>query len=313
MKTLHLYSKNVNVISNVYIEFEKHKNTVKTVILWCLEEQSINWLKPEQQYELETYFKNLDVKFIVYTNRHVPYYWAFHTVYNNLYQNKTLPIEHGILKRTFVTLNGKGWGHRCQFIDKLAEFNLLKSNYYSWNLWQNDMVKSTYEFKYFDGKIKHLDNPKSGDYYCVPKEFYHSLFSVICETSLHNIFFTEKLWQAIYHKRPFVVYGARGYHQALRDLGFKMFEPVINYSFDHMNHQSKRLDELCCQLKSLQRYSKSLQSVRDYFQPTLEHNFQNMLRLLDQSELPGYIHDKSCYYKPTVQINTLQKYRKLIK
>ena len=313
MKVLHLYSKYVNTISNLYDQVNAHKKTIKTVVPWCPEELTVCWLKPEQRYEVEAYLQNLNIEFLIHTNREMPMYWAFHTVYSNLYENKTLPIKHERLKKSFVTLNGKGWGHRCQFIDKLAELDLLKNNYYSWNLWKQEVVNSNYKFNYFNGKTKILDNPDSNNYYSVPDEFKTSLFSVICETSLNNIFFTEKLWHAIYHKRPFVVYGAPNYHARLQELGFKLFEPVIKYDFDQEHRTARRLEMIGDQLKRLQKYSKSLQGVREYFEPTLEHNFQNMLRLLDNEPQPKYLLEGDCKYKSILQINTLQKFRKLMK
>lgn len=312
MQVLHLYSKFVNTVSNIYFEYEKHKDTVQNVILWCPEELSVQWLKPEQRFELEEYFRKLNVEFIIYTNKEMPYYWAYHTVYHNLYENKLLPVGHNKLKKTFITLNGKAWGHRCQFIDKLAELDLLKNNYYSWNQWQNDVTNSNYKFEYFDGKVKLLDNPHHSNYYSVPTEFQQSLFSVICETSLHNVFLTEKLWHAIYHKRPFIVYGAPGYHETLRNLGFKLFEPIINYDFDFKERHGRRLELLGIELKRLQKYSKTVEGLKEYFQPTLEHNFQTMLRLLDSQHHPKWVYAKNCKYKPILQINTLQKFRRLM-
>lgn len=314
---LHLYSKFVNSITNLYREIDNCNDNVKAIILWAPEELLINWLKPQQKLEVEEYIRNLGMKFFIYTNKEIPLFWAYHTLHGNLVERKQLPLGHDKLKRVFITLNGKGWGHRCQFIDKLAEHDLLKNNYYSWNLWENQMVNSKYKFNYFDGNVKELDSPirekNSQDYYSIPKEFNYSLFSVICETSLSEIFYTEKLWHAIYHKRPFLVYGAQNYHHTLKNLGFKLFDNIIDYSFDKDHRTHIRLDGMANELKKLQAYSESLKKLKKQLDPIIEHNFQHMLHLLDRTVLPEHHYKwNQCKYQNILQINTLQKVRKLM-
>lgn len=63
-----------------------------------------------------------------------------------------------------------------------------------------------------------------------------SFLSIIFETfiSCHHPFITEKTWNAIKMKHPFILYGNKNSLKLLQDLGFKTFSPFINEDYDHL-------------------------------------------------------------------------------
>lgn len=67
-------------------------------------------------------------------------------------------------------------------------------------------------------------------------------YTAMIETTIHNDFamFSEKEAKPIISKRPFVMFGACGQLKALRSLGFKTFDPVIDESYDLIEDKHER-------------------------------------------------------------------------
>jgi hypothetical protein len=71
----------------------------------------------------------------------------------------------------------------------------------------------------------------------VPQHFSQSYCHVVLETHFdadqsNGAFLTEKTFKPIKHGQPFVIVGAPGSLQALRDLGYRTFDHVIDNSYD---------------------------------------------------------------------------------
>lgn len=292
----------VNTKGNLKTALEQNYKTHEKFVLWCPEELSIGFLNEDLERSLKEKYN-----FITITNKQWPMFWATKTVYENLFTKKILPT-HSTPDRMFITLNGKTWGHRCQFIDKLAEYNLLEKGYYSWNNW-NELNPAPYSFQYFNGKQKLLDNPTRGDYYNLPREWKQSLFSVVCETNIGEIFLTEKLWNAIYHHRPFICYAAKGYHQHLKEMGFELFEEVIDYSFDNENKSHVRLDMMADQVQRICEY-RNIPALQKALESKTQHNFKHMMKLIDKERYFDEIWTSN--YLPVARLNTLQKFKSLL-
>jgi hypothetical protein len=307
---MELWAKDVNnkdsLIRKIHAAKEKNDNIVK---LLCLEELNISWLKEKDVEKINQICDNLQIKFVITTATDLPLYWAYKTFYENLLIYKQKPTGHNKhISKLFTTLNGKAWGHRCEFLDCLAKHNLLENNYYSYNAWQQKYFPVTYKFKHFDGKVKTLDDIDHTGYFSVPEEWKDSLFSVVSETSIKKIFFTEKLWHPMYHKRPVLVYAAPGYYQKLTQLGFKKHD-IIDYSFDLETNVAKRLEMFVQEIKKLQKYTSNLAAIKKHLDPVVQHNFYNIKKLLETTDINfGYQRSK---YERELNINTLQKFKVL--
>jgi hypothetical protein len=55
----------------------------------------------------------------------------------------------------------------------------------------------------------------------------------------YEVHITEKTWKSIYLGKPFVISASRGHLKALRYLGFKTFNSVVNEDYDDMVGKDK--------------------------------------------------------------------------
>jgi hypothetical protein len=115
----------------------------------------------------------------------------------------------------------------------------------------------------------------------VPEHYTQSYCHVVIETHFDadqsgGAFLTEKTFKPIKHGQPFVIVGAPGSLQALRDLGYRTFDHVIDNSYD-------------LEINNTQRWQKALQTIQQiqaqnpdaWFQSCLNdvlHNQQHFLR-----------------------------------
>jgi hypothetical protein len=112
----------------------------------------------------------------------------------------------------------------------------------------------------------------------VPIEIYNkSAFSVVAETNWDSYyaFFTEKTAKPIIAKRLFVMVAGAGYLKALRSMGFKTFNGIIDESYDTIENNQDRWHAVCkvldwiCKQDQLELIEKS--------RPIVEHNFNILM------------------------------------
>jgi len=110
----------------------------------------------------------------------------------------------------------------------------------------------------------------------IPTQVYNqTAYSIVAETNAENdwVFFTEKIVKPILGRRLFIVLGNRYYLQALRDLGFKTFDSIIDESYDNAEFSRPevamvQLDWLCSQPQA---------EVLAKIKPICDHNYNVMM------------------------------------
>jgi hypothetical protein len=90
----------------------------------------------------------------------------------------------------------------------------------------------------------------------VDKHFTDSYLNVILETHMDvdqsgGVFLTEKTFKPIKHCQPFVIIGAAGSIQQLRDMGYRTFDNVIDHSYDQIENTTERWDRACLEIERL--------------------------------------------------------------
>jgi hypothetical protein len=83
----------------------------------------------------------------------------------------------------------------------------------------------------------------------VPEHFTNSYCHLVMETHFDadqskGAFLTEKTFKPIKHGQPFVIVGASGSLQALRDLGYRTFDHVIDNSYDTELDNTRRWQKI---------------------------------------------------------------------
>jgi hypothetical protein len=91
-----------------------------------------------------------------------------------------------------------------------------------------------------------LDRAQKNDHRYVNEELYsRSCFHVVMETHFDadqsdGTFLTEKTWKCIKYAQPFVIVGPAGTLQHLRDLGYRVFDSVLDNSYDGISDPTER-------------------------------------------------------------------------
>ena len=91
-----------------------------------------------------------------------------------------------------------------------------------------------------------LTSNQQNDHHVVNLELYQkSFFHIVAETHFDadqsgGTFITEKTWKCIKYGQPFIVLGPAGTLKALRESGYKVFDSVLDNTYDTIEHNTKR-------------------------------------------------------------------------
>ena len=99
-------------------------------------------------------------------------------------------------------------------------------------------------------KADGLDSNEHNDHtMSVSKHFNNSYLNIVLESHMdvdqsNGVLLTEKTFKPIKNSQMFVIFGAQGSLQLLRDLGYKTFDHVIDNSYDEIKNTTKRWEKL---------------------------------------------------------------------
>jgi hypothetical protein len=118
-----------------------------------------------------------------------------------------------------------------------------------------------------------------------------SWFHIVMETHFDvdqsgGAFLTEKTFKPIKNGQPFVIVGGPGSLQALRDLGYRVFDSVIDNSYDLIQDSTQRWLAITETLAQIQ--FQGLASVYESCRSDIEHN-QQLFQSLKQQRLNSFI------------------------
>lgn len=103
-----------------------------------------------------------------------------------------------------------------------------------------------------------------------------SLISVVTESFFVEpiIFNTEKIWNPISYRHPFIMVGAPGTLKYLRSLGYKTFSEFWDESYDDIQDPTQRLQQIATLCMTIDKWSAK--EKKDFFyksMPITEHNY----------------------------------------
>lgn len=216
-----------------------------------------------------------------------------HQVISGQVDRDLTPFGHDkTIDKHFISLNGRAHPWRCMFMDHMAKYNLIDNGYVSWH--NSEDWQYGYDFKYWKPKIMKFDrrwmNTTDGilDLLYPPEQFKSSLFSVISESNMNCLFVTEKTYIPIFHKRPFIIFGAPNFHKYLASKGYKLFDEVIDYSFDEVDDDQTRCDMMMQQVEKICSYD--VYELKALLQKKVEHNFKNMIhRVTNKQDIHTFV------------------------
>jgi hypothetical protein len=117
--------------------------------------------------------------------------------------------------------------------------------------------------------------------HAVTEAKYHvnSYCNIVMETHFDadqsgGVFLTEKTFKSIKHGQLFFIAGPAGSLQALRDLGYRTFDSVLDNTYDRIADNTKRWQRLC---ESIQQSQHRLAERFEAARADIEHNQQLFL------------------------------------
>lgn len=207
-------------------------------------------------------------------------------------------------KHHFVYLNKNPHVHRCKLVDIIAKHDLIK---YSAMSWHHEPDPNHYKFKYYDGKIRIIDERFSYQGYdqCwMPNDYYSSFFQLVSESTDRCIFITEKTSVPLFIGKPFIIAGGYGIHDYLISLGFKLYDELFDYSFDNEPNSDIRYEMIAEQIKKITNVPlNNLISLNKQVQQKATYNRKIFLKLVyDESKIPTSALQLIKYYQQTGRV-----------
>ena len=203
--------------------------------------------------------------------------------------------SYSSIDRPFISLNRHPHLHRRKMMDELSRSNLIDKGYVSWLDYQiNWSINVNYEYQHWKPEKLSLTEPNIPfTQWAVPEEFFKSFFSLVCETSIHFPFITEKTWNCLLLEKPFIILSSQGVHRYLESMGFELYDEFIDYSFDEepggvSNLRYKLIAENLHRLTKIKNYDKARNSIID----KIKRNKKRALELaFDTTLIPQEVMD----------------------
>lgn len=181
-------------------------------------------------------------------------------------------------KYKLISLNNKCHRHRQALVDHLAKYDLIKDNVVSWHKF-NESEFHAYDFKYFHNNVMTINDDfiNRPDSFYIPEQWHESFLHVVGEATDRAYIISEKTVNPILLKKPFVCISKKGYNRKLTDLGFVLYDEILDYSYDDLDDLTDRADRLCYSIKQMGNNYKDLYNL---LKPKIKHNYNRCLEII---------------------------------
>lgn len=245
----------------------------------------------KNQYYIDYYKKiNFDITNVEFWNTYW-FNWGSACLLGSKIDHRIYEPDITQFKHSFISLNNRRHIHRCIFIDELAKNNLLDKGIVTWTNFLNE--NPNYKFNYFHGNQLLLDDDfiNKLDSFLLPLEWHQSLFHVVTEATHEAAFPSEKTTIPILMKKPFIVFSCVDFHKMLSELGFKLYDEVIDYSFDSEPDIEIRAEKFVKNVINITTLDK--QTTYDLLKPKLLYNYNRAIEIIKSKDLiPQIVKDR---------------------
>ena len=125
--------------------------------------------------------------------------------------------------------------------------------------------------------------------YTTKSHYADTLFNIITETTCdtNSLNLTEKSFKGIANCHPYLVIGDVNTHTHIKDLGFELYEDLIDYSFDSIDDSEIRLNSALKEVKRiyniggngiLEWYKKNIDKIEHNKSKFFEYKFSDMIK-----------------------------------
>ncbi len=272
---------NMNVLIDDLLEpYSFLQDTQIDVINKFLIEKNIkiHYLCTGWETEEDLLFKNTNIK-ILRSPFSMAYYWKEWIEEKFKYNIEDIHFNYKFNK-LFYTLTRNPKFHRCLLLDKLCERNLLVDGEYSFQQsWKGGLH---YDFKCFDGLPKSIDDNISDAPTVITPLLSEidGFVNIVTETFIKDVlYFSEKTFNPIFYKRPFLVFSTPHFYKKFVECGFKLYDEVFDYSFDNEIDKEKRCELIIDNIEKLK--GKDLNKLYKKLYRKIEFNHRRLLNILN--------------------------------
>ena len=287
----------------VRVLFYYHEGDNPVRIKDRLDELAGNHLLPPNCYVFvsgNTAAKSLP-NFVYFTDFELWYYQRNRT-------NPALEIHHELRERDFTVLNRLHKSWRAMAMADLKSLDLLDNSYWSYceagEFADADcpieidaiagLRTATEKFLKSAPYISDdLDHDRRNDHSTlVPKYHVNSYCNIVMETHFDadqsgGAFITEKTFKPIKHGQMFFIAGPPGSLQVLRDLGYRVFDSVLDNSYDQETDHTQRWMALT---RAIYFAQTELPNLFEQCRADIEHN-QQLFQAIKTDRLNNLIKD----------------------
>ena len=218
-------------------------------------------------------------------------------------------------EKLYISFNQKPKQHRAIFIDLIHKYNLTEFGEFTWNELLNEW-SNNFQFEFWNEKIVRIDLNKDRKDLDVRKDYFTNymldnkcLFNIIGESMDNNdgMFITEKTFKSIILGQPFICIGSPFQNIVLKEFGFRLYDDLIDYSFDQESNIFDRVDGLVKNLNKLK--FEDLNELYNKIKDIVIHNSKTAFSLIDNDlympeELVAFYKDYPEIYKNYSQIDS---------
>jgi len=224
-------------------------------------------------------------------------------------------IEDRKFEKKFLFLANAPKMERCQILIELEKRKLLEDTYYTFNINNKPLPPGFSKFEI-------LQTPKSLDteqgklfvnrMHKILPEYEKSFMNIISESYFYlgsydqmnmnekPTFITEKTEKCFTSGSPFVVFSTKGYLKKLKELGFKTFDKWWDESYDNIESDAQRFNEIFNVINEISSWSyEKCQKV-----------YSEMIDVLRYNQLHNYKFDhvnKKISLDREAYLNSIQK------
>lgn len=214
--------------------------------------------------------------------------------YQRNLDQSALPVHNQPREREFTVLNRLHKSWRATVMADLQRHGVLDNSYWSYcetgsvgldNPIEIDSIAgltaATADFLVAAPYVSDELDQHQRNNHAVTETKYHvnSYCNIVMETHFdadqsEGAFLTEKTFKPIKHGQLFFIAGAAGSLQALRDLGYRTFDSVLDTAYDRIVNNTQRWQQLC---KAIQQARHRLADRFEAARSDIEHNQQLFL------------------------------------
>ena len=215
-------------------------------------------------------------------------------------QSLDVDWENLTLTKSFISLNRRASEGRCKLAKKLLdtfEHNTFliscgsQPDPYSESKNNLSHVIHPYPFPILlDGETDGMDD----QHYHNNANWFTCFINVVTETSnqtdansWHEIFITEKSLKAFLYRQVPVFWAVPGTVKLLRDIGFDVYDDIIDHSYDSVVDPNERLDTVVAVLKNFieQHTLNDMNNLRKQLWPRINKNVELLVKLSNEHHI----------------------------